>query len=95
MLNEKNKFGNIKEKVLYLCIHSPKHKNEMKYIFKFIAQTLIVVFIFTPVVIGRLVWTFKWNDKFNDFPNGIYKEYRKCYNRMLKNINGKPYPQTF
>jgi hypothetical protein len=67
----------------------------MKYILKFIGQTLIVVFIFTPIVLGRYVWTFKWNDKFNDFPQGIYKTYKTCYKSMLKKINGKPNPQTF
>ena len=67
----------------------------MKYILIFLVQTFIVVFIYSPVVILRYIWTFRWNDKFDIFPHGLYQRYSKCYYQMTCKINGKKYPQTF
>jgi hypothetical protein len=67
----------------------------MKHILKFVLQTLIVVFIFTPIVVVRYIWTFKWNDKFNSFPRGIYWTYKRSYQNFIRKINGLPVHTTF
>ena len=68
----------------------------MKHILKFVLQTLVVVFVFTPVVIGRYIWTFKWNDKFDGFLGmGIYSVYKRSYNNLLKRMKGQPVHSTF
>lgn len=56
----------------------------MKHIFKFFIQTLVLVFVFTPIVIVRFLWTFKWNDKFDGFLGmGIYSVYKRSYKSLI------------
>lgn len=67
----------------------------MKHILIFFVQTIIVVFYFTPIVIGRFIWTFRWNDNFNGIKGGIYSRYQRCYQEMVNRIKGVGVPSTY
>lgn len=67
----------------------------MKHIIFFLTQTLFVMFYFTPIVIGRFIWTFRWNDKFEGIKGGIYSRYKRCYFDMVKKIKGYGVPSTY
>ena len=67
----------------------------MKHILKFVLQTLVVLFYYTPIIVGRYIWTLKWNDKVNGLPNGIYHTYKKvCWRNFKYNVGITTYPQN-
>lgn len=59
----------------------------MKYILIFLIQTIIVLVVFTPIVLTRFIWTFRWNDEIKGL-GSVYSTYKKCYQRMVKKIGG-------
>ena len=63
----------------------------MKYVLKFILQTIIVFFIFTPFCIVRFIWTFKFSDKIGTSTgeDRMYRLYKTCYRVMINNIKGR------
>lgn len=67
----------------------------MKHILFFFVQSLIVLFYFVPIVVGRFIWTFKWNDRFEGIHGSIFKRYKKCYLEMILRIKGHRIPSTF
>lgn len=79
--------------VVYLYLIKIKR---MKYVFKFILQTLAVILIFTPIVVCRFIWNFKWNDKFDGTNRiGIYSIYKRSYHNLVRRIKGQPVQMTF
>ena len=69
--------------VLYLYSKS-KH---MKHILKFFVQVFIIVFIFYPIIIGRYLWTFKWNDNYGGL--SVTKLYSKSFKEMVWGLQGR------
>lgn len=67
----------------------------MKYIAKFYAQTMVILFIFLPIIIARGIWTFKFHDKFKAYPQGIFTIYARCWKTLVRRVQGKPVFQTF
>lgn len=65
----------------------------MKHVFKFFIQSLIVIFYFYPIVIGRYIWTFKWNDNISGMR--VSKLIPQCWRKMMREIQGKPTWSTF
>ena len=63
----------------------------MKYLLKFILQTIIIVFIFTPFFIVRFIWTFKFSDKIGTSTgeDRMYRLYKRSYRTMVNNILGR------
>jgi hypothetical protein len=63
----------------------------MKYLLKFVLQTIIVVFIFTPFFIVRFIWTFKFSDKIGTSTgeDRMYRLYKKSFRVMVNNILGR------
>lgn len=67
----------------------------MKHILKFILQTLIVLFVFYPIVISRWIWTSKWNDKIDGLNRGVSKLIPYSWRTMVRNIQGLPTWSTY
>lgn len=63
----------------------------MKYLLKFIFQTIIIVFVLTPFFIVRFIWTFKWSDKIGTSTgeDRMYALYKRSYRTMINKIIGR------
>jgi hypothetical protein len=63
----------------------------MKYLLKFIFQTIIIVFILTPFFIVRFIWTFKFSDKIGTSTgeDRMYRLYKKSFRTMVNHILGR------
>ncbi len=63
----------------------------MKYLLKFLWQTIIIVFILTPFFIVRFIWTFKFSDKIGTSTgeDRMYRLYKKSFSVMVNNILGR------
>jgi hypothetical protein len=63
----------------------------MKYVLKFLLQTIIVVFLFTPFFIIRFIWTFKFSDKIGTSTgeDRMYRLYKRSYRNMINGIRGR------
>jgi hypothetical protein len=59
----------------------------MKHILKFLVQCFIIVFILYPIIIGRFLWTFKWNDNYGRL--NVTELFSKSWKQMKWNIQGK------
>ena len=67
----------------------------MKYIAKIYVQTIILLLVFLPIIILRGIWTFKFHDKFNSIPQGVFNVYKKNWKILVRRVQGKPVFQTF
>ena len=67
----------------------------MKYIIRFALATLILVFVFLPIIVARWVWTFKYDDTFEKLPRGIFYAYRTSWRNLVRRMKGEPVFQTF
>lgn len=65
----------------------------MKHVLKFICQSFIVIFYLYPIVIGRYIWTFKWDDKVSGMR--VSKLIPQCWKNMIRKINGLPTWSTY
>jgi hypothetical protein len=63
----------------------------MKYVLKFILQTIIIVFVLTPFFIVRFIWTFKFSDKIGTSTgeDRMYRLYKRSYRSMVNKILGR------
>ena len=63
----------------------------MKYLLKFIFQTIVIVFILTPIFVVRFIWTFKWSDEIGTTmgKKKMYRMYKQSYHNMVSNILGR------
>lgn len=63
----------------------------MKYVLKFVLQTIIIVFLFTPFFIIRFIWTFKFSDKIGTSTgeDRMYRLYKRGYRNMINGIRGR------
>ena len=59
----------------------------MKYLLKFVLQTLVIVFVVTPVFIVYVLWEWKIPD------TEIYKFYHRSTKRFMWLIGGKYQPK--
>ena len=58
----------------------------MKHILKFLVQCFIIFFILYPIIIGRFLWTFKWNDNYGGL--NVTELFSKSWKQMKWNIQG-------
>ena len=63
----------------------------MKYLLKFIFQTIVIVFILTPIFVIRFIWTFKWSDEIGTTmgKKKMYSMYKRSYRTMVNHILGR------
>ena len=67
----------------------------MKHIFKFIMASIVLLFVFVPIIVARWVWTFKFDDTFPKMPRGVFYAYKVSFRNLGRRIQGKPVFQTF
>ena len=60
----------------------------MKHILKFLLQTFVIVFVFTPFFIVRFIWTFKWSDKVETTTgeDSMYRLYKRSYKHLISKL---------
>jgi len=63
----------------------------MKYLLKFLFQTIVIVFILTPIFVIRFIWTFKWSDEMGSSKGKVrmYRLYKQSYRVMVNHILGR------
>jgi hypothetical protein len=60
----------------------------MKHILKFLLQTIVIVFVFTPFFIVRFLWTLKWSDKVETTTgeDRMYFLYKRSYKHLISKL---------
>jgi hypothetical protein len=63
----------------------------MKYLLKFLWQTIVIVFVLTPIFVVRFIWTFKWSDEMGSSKGKVrmYRLYKQSYHNMVSNVLGR------
>ena len=74
----------IQELVLYLY---KQNRTIMKYLLKFVLQTLVIMFVVTPVFIAYVIWEWKLPD------TEIYRLYHRSTKRFVWVMGGKYQPK--
>lgn len=59
----------------------------MKYLLKFVLQTLVIMFVVTPVFVAYVIWEWKIPD------TEIYKLYHRSTKRFMWVMGGKYQPK--
>ena len=66
----------------------------MKHILRLILATFVLILIFIPIIIFRWIWTFKWDDKFDGMPRGIFYAYKTSWGNLGKRMKNKQFVNT-